>query len=167
MNTRQLLLSQFASIRDVTRAAVQGLGAAELAFRPGGSGNSIGWLVWHLTRVQDDHVAEIADRPQVWVAEGFVGRFALPFVESATGFGQRPEEVDAVKVDSPDLLVAYHDAVSNATTEYLTSVDERDFDRIIDDSWDPPVTVGVRLCSVIGDDFQHAGQAAFVRGLLR
>ena len=41
-----------------------------------------------------------------------------------------------------------------------------DLDRIVDTSWDPPVTLGVRLISVLSDDLQHAGQAAFVRGVL-
>ena len=31
---------------------------------------------------------------------------------------------------------------------------------------DPPVSVGVRLVSVIGDEIQHAGQAAYLRGLI-
>ena len=34
-------------------------------------------------------------------------------------------------------------------------------------SWDPPVTLGVQLVSVIADDLQHAGQAPFVRGILQ
>ena len=39
-------------------------------------------------------------------------------------------------------------------------------DRVVDRTWDPPVTLGVRLVSILDDDTQHAGQAAYVRGLL-
>jgi hypothetical protein len=37
---------------------------------------------------------------------------------------------------------------------------------VVDASWDPPVTLGVRLVSVISDDLQHAGQAAYLRGMI-
>jgi hypothetical protein len=37
---------------------------------------------------------------------------------------------------------------------------------VVDEAWDPPVTLGVRLVSVIDDCAQHAGQAAFVRGIV-
>jgi hypothetical protein len=40
-----------------------------------------------------------------------------------------------------------------------------DLDRVVDKRWDPPVTLGVRLVSVVDDDAQHVGQAAYVRGL--
>ena len=49
---------------------------------------------------------------------------------------------------------------------YLATLDDDDLDRVVDTRWDPPVTVGVRLVSVIADDLQHVGQAAYVRGLL-
>ncbi len=41
-----------------------------------------------------------------------------------------------------------------------------DLDRVVDRRWDPPVTLGVRLVSVADDCLQHAGQAAYLRGLL-
>jgi hypothetical protein len=37
---------------------------------------------------------------------------------------------------------------------------------VVDDSWDPPVTVSIRLVSILADDLQHAGQAAYARGVL-
>ncbi len=41
-----------------------------------------------------------------------------------------------------------------------------DLDRVVDKRWNPPVTLGVRLVSILNDDVQHVGQAAYVRGLL-
>jgi hypothetical protein len=75
--------------------------------------------------------------------------------------------VAAVRVESGELLVGYHDAVHQQTTRYLERLSDADLDRIVDRSWDPPVSLGVRLVSVIADDLQHAGQAAFVRGILQ
>ena len=127
--------------------------------------NSIAWLVWHLLRVQDDHVADVAGTEQVWTAQGYAGRFGLPFDERATGYGQTAEEVGQVRV-AADLLREYADAVTDATLAFLATVGPDDLDRVVDERWDPPVTLGVRLVSVVDDDAQHLGQAAYVKGLL-
>jgi uncharacterized protein DUF664 len=124
-------------------------------------------LVWHLTRIQDDHLADAAHTEQVWTSQGWVGRFGLPFDPMATGYGHRADDVAAVQVDSGELLVGYHDAVHQQTIRYLSQLKEADLVRIVDRSWDPPVSLGARLVSVIADDLQHAGQAAFVRGILQ
>jgi uncharacterized damage-inducible protein DinB len=145
--------------------AVEGLDADALAHRVDGTANSIAWLVWHLTRVQDDHVAEVAGREQTWTADGWVQRFGLPFDAAATGYGHGDDEVAAVRVDA-DLLLGYHDAVHARTLEYVDGLTETDLDRVVDRRWDPPVTLGVRLISVADDDIQHSGQAALVRGIV-
>ena len=121
--------------------------------------------MWHLARVQDDHVAGVAGLEQVWTARGFAGRFALPFDERDTGFGHSSSDVAKVRADA-DLLAAYLEAVHEQTVGYLAGLSEADLDRVVDTRWDPPVTLGVRLVSVVNDDSQHLGQAAYVRGLL-
>ena len=68
--------------------------------------------------------------------------------------------------DDPSTLIGYHEAVHERTLSYLEAVDADELDRIIDYRWDPPVTVGVRLVSVINDGMQHVGQANYLRGLL-
>jgi uncharacterized damage-inducible protein DinB len=165
MNEAGLLSDGFDRVQQVVHRAVDGLDDDRLAHRVDGSANSIAWLVWHLTRVQDDHVAEVAGREQTWLAEGWHERFALPFAPEVTGYGHSPDEVAAVRA-SAELLAGYHDAVHDATVEYVAGLSGADLDRVVDENWDPPVTLGVRLVSVISDDLQHAGQASFVRGLL-
>lgn len=166
MNPADLLTEAFGRIRELVTMSAMGLSAADLAYRPDPGANSIAWLAWHLTRVQDDHVSEIIGSEQAWTSEDWVGRFSLPFVPAATGYGHSSEEVAAVRPEGPDLLTGYHDAVWGRTVSYLRETDPDEFDRIIDRSWDPPVTVGVRLVSVISDNIQHAGQARYVRGML-
>jgi hypothetical protein len=163
----ELLVDAFGRIREVVHEAVEGLTPEQLAFRVDGKANSIAWLVWHLTRVQDDHVADAAQREQVWTSQGWAERFGLPFDPLATGYGHSSDDVAAVRVSSGDLLIGYHDAVYEQTIRYVRGLSDTDLDRIVDVSWDPPVSLGVRLVSVISDDLQHAGQAAFVRGLVR
>jgi hypothetical protein len=165
MTPAELLADAFTRIRDGATRVVDGLSEDQLAHRPPPRGNSIGWLVWHLARVQDDHVAEVAGLGQVWTSQGHADRFGLPFDPSATGFGQGDDDVAAVRVTA-DLLAAYVAAVTAQTLAFVASTGPDDLDRVVDQRWDPPVTLGVRLVSVVGDDLQHLGQAAYVKGLL-
>ncbi len=167
MQVGEVLADGFDRVAGVVRSVLDGLGPGELAWRPAGAGNSIGWLVWHLARVQDDHLADAFDREQVWLADEWVVRFSLPLQARDTGFGHSSDEVASVRVPSPELLSGYVEAVHARTLQDVRSLAAADLDRIVDTSWDPPVTLGVRLVSVISDDLQHAGQAAYVRGLLR
>ncbi|MER8184519.1 DUF664 domain-containing protein [Kitasatospora sp. NPDC094015] len=166
MRSTDVLADAFGRIRESVHAAVEGLGPEELAHRPDPGANSIAWLVWHLTRIQDDHVAEAAGTDQLWTGGGWAERFGLPFAPRATGYGHSPEQVAAVRVDSPALLTGYHDAVYEHTLGYLRGLGDAALDQVVDERWSPPVTLGVRLVSVVGDDLQHAGQAAYVRGLV-
>lgn len=166
MTSSALLADAFGRIREVVHEVVDGLTADQLNHRFNGVANPIGWLVWHLTRVQDNHVAEVAGRDEVWLTGGWEQWFGLDLPATATGYGQTSEEVDKVSVETPDLLTGYHDAVYEQTIRFVSGITDSDLDRIVDESWDPPVTLGVRLISVISDDLQHAGQAAYARGLV-
>ncbi|HKF92664.1 MAG TPA: DinB family protein [Acidimicrobiia bacterium] len=165
MTSAEFLVDAFGRIRDDVRGAVRGLTPEQLAFRVDADANSIAWLVWHLTRIQDDHIAGAAQFEQVWTAADWIGRFGLPFEPWATGYAHSSADVAAVTVDSGDLLIGYHDAVHEQTIRFVEHLTDADLDRIVDESWDPPVTLGVRLVSVINDNTEHAGQAAFVRGV--
>ena len=164
MNSAELLVDAFARIQEAVQEAVGGMTVEALAWRVDPAANSVAWLVWHLTRIQDDHLAAAFGTEQVWIADGWVERFGLPFDPRAHGYGHTADEVGAVRV-SGELLSAYHDAVHARTVELLRDITDADLDRVVDQRWDPPVTLGVRLVSVIADDLQHAGQAAYLRGV--
>ncbi|GAB2661234.1 mycothiol transferase [Kribbella swartbergensis] len=165
MNTSELLIDAYGRIKEVVHDVVDGLDDKTLASRPNGTANSIAWLVWHLTRIQDDHLADAGGYEQVLTADGWHDRLGLPFEPADTGYGHTSDQVEQVKV-SGELLLGYYDAVHARTLEYLETLTDDDLDRIVDRRWNPPVTLGVRLVSVIGDDLEHAGQAAYVKGLL-
>jgi uncharacterized damage-inducible protein DinB len=160
-----LLTDAFDRVREAVHQAVEGLDEDQLAFRPDAEANSIAWLVWHLTRVQDDHIADAAGGEQLWTAAGWVERFRLPFDVGAIGYGQSPQEVGEVRATA-ELLAGYHDAVHRATVDYVSTLQDADYARVVDERWDPPVTLAVRLVSVVNDTAQHVGQAAYVRGLV-
>ncbi|WP_432546092.1 mycothiol transferase [Kineococcus sp. SYSU DK004] len=165
MDTRDLLLEAYGRIPPLVHAAVDGADEDLLAARLDPGGNTVAWLVWHLTRVQDDHLSEVIGAEDVWTAGGWARRFALPFDDAETGYGMGPEQVGRVRA-SAELLGGYHDAVHERTAGYLRTLSADDLDRVVDERWDPPVTLGVRLVSVLDDDLEHAGQAAFLRGTL-
>ena len=165
MNVDGVLADAVTRVREQVPAVVGGLDDDALAWRPDPDANSIAWLVWHLTRVADDHVAEVAGTAQVWTADGWYDRFGLPFPVDAHGYGHSSADVGAVRV-SADLLAGYHDAVAEAVLAYVGTLTPGDLGRVVDERWDPPVTLGVRLVSVVNDMTQHVGQAAYVRGLL-
>lgn len=165
MTANDVLIDGFERVKQVVHEVVRGLGEAKLAERPGEDANSIAWLIWHLTRVQDDHLAELMGTEQMWTSGGWVEQFDLPFEHEATGFGHSSDEVGMV-VASAEELASYYDAVHAATVAYIAQLKPQDYDEIIDEAWDPPVSRGVRLVSVLNDCTQHAGQAAYVRGLV-
>ncbi|HEX4019082.1 MAG TPA: DUF664 domain-containing protein [Frankiaceae bacterium] len=166
MASADVLVDAFERVRGVVHEAVDGLTPEQLTVRLDDESNSIGWLVWHLTRIQDDHIADAAGIPQVWTSKGWYERFGLPFDAGETGYGMDHEQVSAVKVSSGELLTGYYEEVHQQTLDYVRRLPDSELTRVVDERWSPPVQLGVRLVSVISDDLQHAGQAAFVRGLI-
>lgn len=162
--TTELLIDGYERIRETVGEVLGGLDDSALTVRLDPDANTIGWLVWHLTRVQDDHIADVAGTEQVWTAQGWADRFDLPFSSAATGYGQSSDDVAAVRV-SPQLLLGYYDATQSVTLARIAETSDEDLDRIVDTRWNPPVTLGARLISIIDDDVKHLGQAEYVKGL--
>ena len=163
--TSDLLQDAFGRVRDSVHATLEGLDETQLTRAVAPSANTIAWLTWHISRLIDDHLADAQGVEQLWTRDGWRDRFALPFDADAIGYGQSVEEAQGVRAGA-DLLADYHDAVQEFAVGYVRSLTDDDLDRVVDERWDPPVTLAVRLVSVVNDCAQHVGQAAFVRGLL-
>ena len=167
MDVAGLLLELYGRIPPLAHQAVDGLSLDELMHRPTADANPVAWLVWHLARVEDLHIAELLEADQLWVTGGWAERFGLAPDPDNHGYGHTSEQVASVRPERPEVLVAYVDAAHERACELLAGLSPDDLDRIVDRRWDPPVTMGVRLVSIADDCLQHAGQAAYVRGLLR
>jgi len=167
MDTSSLLLELYGRIPALARQAVEGVELSRLTEPPAPGANTIAWLVWHLARVQDHHVADVLDADQLWTEGGWADRFGLDADPSNTGYGHSEEQAAAVRPHRPEVLVDYLEAADRRTRAMLEDLTPADLDRIVDPRWDPPVTLGVRLVSIADDSLQHAGQAAYVRGILR
>ena len=148
------------------RRSLTGVPAETLCRRPSADTNSMAWLAWHLTRVQDDHIAGLAGQEQVWATGDWHARFGVASGDMSIGTGHSPEQVEALKVESADAMLEYNAAVLAKSKAYLTALSADDLDRVLNEpQWDPMPTVGVRLVSIVSDNTQHAGQAAYLRGL--
>ncbi|QWC86022.1 DinB family protein [Nocardioidaceae bacterium] len=167
VSAHAVLRDSFVRVHELVPSVLEWMSPDDLTWRPGAEANPVGWLVWHLARVQDDHVADLAGREQVWTARGFHDRSGLPYDPDDIGFGHSSEQVGAWRVDDLSVLTDYHEAVHTMTLEVVGAMSEADLARVVDERWDPPVTAQARLVSVIGDTTQHVGQAAYVKGLLR
>jgi hypothetical protein len=166
--TAELLLDGFGRIRENVADVLDGLTAEQLTYRIDADANPVSWLVWHLTRIQDDHVAAAFGLPQVWSSEGWARRLGLPAGMMDHGYGHTPGQVAAVAAatSASGLLGEYHEATYAQTVKLVSEIGDADLDRIVDRRWTPAVTLGVRLVSVMDDDMQHVGQAAYVRGIV-
>jgi hypothetical protein len=166
MDVSALLLELYGRIEPLAEEAVDGLDAGQLAAAPGDGANTIAWLIWHLTRIQDHHVAELVPDEQLWVTGDWPARMGIDADPHNTGYGHTAEQVASIRPPDGQILIDYLATVSSRTRGFLESLTPSDLDRIVDRRWDPPVTLGVRLVSVADDCMQHVGQAAYVRGLL-
>lgn len=167
MDISDLLLDIYGRVPPLAREAVDGLSLDELRHQPGSGANTIAWLIWHIGRVQDAQIAEAMGRPQLWESGDWAARFGLEPDPSNDGYGHTEQQVLAVQPRRVDDLLEYLEAVHAETQSMLRGLSPADLDRVVDRNWDPPVTLGVRLISIVDDCVQHVGQAAYVRGLLR
>jgi hypothetical protein len=165
-SSAEILADAFERVRETSKSAVRGMSPEQLETKLDPGANTIAWLLWHLARGQDAQVAAAMGEEQLWHTAGWSKRFDLTLPPDATGYAHTPDDVAQVRRLSTELLVGYVDAVSDRSISYVRGVSDTDLDRIVDERFTPPVTLGVRLVSIISDGLQHAGQAAFIRGIL-
>ena len=165
MKWQTLIVDVFEQIPQGLGSALDGLNQEDLNHQPSHDSNSIGWLVWHLARVQDRVITGMMNEEELWIKEGWHARFNRPADLQDFGLGHTPEDLAAFK--SPDVrtLLDYHQAVHSQTKRYLTNLSEMELDqKFVHPKFH---TVGVRLAALINDNLQHTGQVAYLRGLLK
>lgn len=168
MEWPELIMDGYGRILQVLEKALDGLTPEDLNQQPEPGCNSMGWITWHLTRIQDDHIADLMGAEQLWVSGGWHSRFDRPPNTTDTGFGHHPEDLAAFKSPDAGTLLGYHRAVMERTKRYIATLSISDLDRELNEPrFQPLPTVGVRLVSIMSDNLQHAGQVAYLRGLLK
>ncbi|AXK46901.1 mycothiol transferase [Brachybacterium saurashtrense] len=138
-----------------------------LAAHPGEHPNSVAWLLWHTGREIDVQLAALTGAEEVWRARRVGERLGLGEEGAAVGYGHSPDEARAIAVADGEALVDYVAATLDAVDSHLDTLTAWDLAAVVDEEWDPPVTQGARLVSILDDAIQHLAQAAYVLGMPR
>ncbi|MDO4901282.1 DUF664 domain-containing protein [Actinomyces sp.] len=128
--------------------------------------DSLSWLAWHTAREIDMQISALVGTEMRWTAAGFKERFTLPLPDDTEDWRHTPEQAALVRVTDLTVLTDYLDAAYALARDYLRSLSPQALEEVIDRTWTPPVTRGVRLASIIDDDAQHSGHAVYTRRLL-
>ncbi len=166
MDVRDLITDGLERGHGIIRRALQNATPELMAYQPASGSNPVGWLAWHVTRVQDHHIAGLSGVGQAWIEDGWHERFGMAAESEDYGTGHTPEQM--VGVGSPDaqLLLDYDDAVWARTTAYVGTLTAEELDRELDEpQYRPLPTVAVRLMSLIHHSAHHSGQIDYLRGL--
>ena len=165
MESNAIVIDALGRIQNTIRRVLDGMTPDQLYYRPAENSNSTAWVIWHLTRVQDHHISDMGGLEQLWTSEGWHARFGMEADGKNTGTGHTPRDVAKIQPDA-ETLQSYYDAVYERTKTVLSSLTSEDMDRELDEpQYNPLPTIGVRCASIISDNTQHVGQAAYIKGL--
>jgi hypothetical protein len=168
MHWRDLVVDAYERLPGLMKETLSGLTVADLDWQPHRDANSIGWTAWHLARVQDAQIADVMGDEQLWIVGGWHRKFRRPPDPEDTGYGHTVEQVRAFGSAGVKTQLGYLGAVTKRTVAYLGSLSPAALGRTLDEPWFRPLpTVGVRIVSILADCHQHAGQAGYIRGLLK
>ncbi len=168
MKWQQLVADSYQSMFRELERVLDGLNTTDLSKRPAAGANPIGWLCWHTVRSCDRFLGDIVLGEQLWVRDGWHAKFGRPADFNETGSGFSDVQVDALEVPSVQLLIDYERAVADALGKYLVALTENELDREAPNSQIPGTTrvVHARLQGIL-NNFQHVGQAGYVRGMIK
>jgi hypothetical protein len=168
MNLKQFALDINARYYKELEKTISGLTREQLNYQPKTESNSIGWLIWHATRSQDRMNADLFGEDQLWVSGQWYLKFNRLPDQNDTGYGHTPNQVANFKAPDTQTLLDYARAVHERTVLYITTrLNEKDLEReVFSPTLKVTMTVEQRILSTI-NDFQHVGQAGYVRGLLK
>jgi hypothetical protein len=166
MEAKDIVIDALERIRSILHRTLAGLTLDEIQRQPTPDSNSIAWLTWHLTRVQDNGISGLFDQDQAWISQGWHAQFGMAPDPDNEGQGHTPQQVAAFRAPSIQTLLDYHDSVSTRSKSFVGGLAPADFNRELDEpQYQPRPTVGVRLVSILSDNLQHAGQVAYLRGV--
>lgn len=168
MNATQAVLVDFVSrVREGLENLPDDLSQAQATHQIDAEANTICWLTWHIGRCIDAQLHGIIGGDQLW--EQWRDRLAIDLSAERLGHGEvgyAQSPADAALVQPPiEQAVEYALACTAELADFVAGVTDQELARVIDEEWDPPVTLAIRVVSIIDDSIQHLGQAAYVKGV--
>ena len=163
MSATETALSALERNWGMVERALEDSDDAMLGAQPNDDSNSMGWLLFHMTRIVDRFVHSwCQESPQLWVKDGWHEKFGLD--PDDTGQGWTKEQLAAWKLPAKDTLVGYFDGVNAAARGYIGPLSASDLERQLEIPPRPPTSIGTFLGVVVYDNCVHGGQIAYLRG---
>jgi uncharacterized damage-inducible protein DinB len=144
--------------------AIGGLADEQIHLQPSPYTNSVGWLAWHMSRWKDQFAALAIGEDQVWITQEWAAKFGV--AAERTGQGDTPEQVASFR-PSRETLLGYVEAAQQATVNRIARITPERFLEDVTYAADrEPRPLWRSLVGTVSDAGQHAGQIAYLRGLI-
>lgn len=159
------LFSAFDEFFTELKRALEGINDEEAYTQPSPGSNPIGWLVWHMARVEDHWInGMFCGNEHQWTRGGWDKKFGMP--SEGNGARLSIEQVMAMPRIGLTDLIAYYDAVRAETSQVIRSLTDEQLAKSIEHPRKGPITGSWIIGHVIVEESQHAGQVAMIRGIL-
>jgi hypothetical protein len=145
--------------------ALDGLTQEEAAWAPAAESNSIAFILWHVTRIEDYFIVRVIQREtELYESEGWREKLGTPAKE--TGYEYTLEQLRAWPVPKLELIRGYADSVRKRTLDLLNNITPERLDELARHDRSPD-TIGDILGRITTEIALHTGQIAYIRGLRR
>ena len=152
---------------DMVDSALADLDDSALARIPADQCNSVAWILWHMDRVVDTFIhTRLRLVPQIWVTDGWHGKYGMPEDPEDRGVGWTAEQVASWAAAPRDAQIGYYEAIKNAARAYMGSLSDSDMAAtLVIPPVPEPRSVEQGLGQMTWDNIAHGGQIAYLRGL--
>ena len=161
------ILSDMLEMSDsLVRRALEGLTDADLIKRPSDQDNTIGWLMWHKTRVEDIAFADASGEEQFWISDKWHEKFGMEPNPGQMGFRGFARTSDEPRVQERKTFSATPTPFGRARLRCWRASRPRTSTRKSPPRWARPSKSGTTSGRVAADNIQHGGQICYLRGFI-
>jgi len=164
MDLKQFIIQSLGENTEYVMRAVKDLTTVELAYRPAPHSNSIAFLCWHVTRVEDLWISRLTGRKHLYETAGWYQKFGTAAEDF--GFGYGVAELDAYKAPPMEVVMGYAMAVRQQTVDYIKGLDLDTLDEV-KDFGHRQASIGWALAHLVDEVGEHSGQIGYLRGIQR
>ncbi len=162
MDTVTFISQSLSQVQLRLLATCDGLTQEQVIWRPAPHANNIGFILWHVARVEDGMINRLrGGSVNLWESQGWYEKFGQPV--------EMPDPGDrmglwALPIPDLDVLTGYLKAAHAQTLEYLSALTPDALDSGPDPDR-PERTVVASLRHSITHKNNHHGQIDYIRGL--
>ncbi len=163
MEARKSILNSLEQSQGYLTEALDGLTQEEAAWSPGVECNSITFILWHLSRVEDFFVNRVIQRQkELYEAENWQEKLGTP----VKAYQYTVEELQAWPAPKLEVLREYANSVREKTLALIQSIPPEKLSELARPDR-PPDTIGGILGRISTEIAMHVGQIAYLRGVQR